>query len=201
MNTLPTSPHTPVVKITQNRETSTKSYKIGDYYDDGIKQGVVVYVDGSGRHGKIVSLAENRLTWAWGKYEIERLIGADDKNDGANNMAKVKMISDWRVKYPAFAWCAGLGEEWYLPAIEELKLFTPPHPNFDNINQTLEIYGTKIKQPFLRARLYWSSTEYGKFSMGAVGRYGVWTSRVNDIKNFPIQHKSLALFIRAVAVF
>ena len=67
----------------------------------------------------------------------------------------VARIADWRLKYPAFAWCANLGEGWYLPAIEEL----------------LTIYNRKIMiDKALKSRnggsfgYCWSSTEYDEFS-------------------------------------
>ena len=40
---------------------AAKTYKIGDYYDDGVKQGVVFAVRDNGRHGKIVSLDQEAL--------------------------------------------------------------------------------------------------------------------------------------------
>ena len=85
-------------------------YKVGDYFDDGKKQGVVFEVTTDGQHGKIVSLTESKdvMQWSSDVSECERLIGAEDKYNGAKNMAKVMQIEGWRNKYPAFAWCANL---------------------------------------------------------------------------------------------
>ena len=140
---------------------SSKSYKVGDYYNDGKKEGIVFWVDETGKHGKIVSLTESssKLLWSSDEYEQKRLIGADDKENGANNMAVVKQILDWRSKYPAFKWCADLGEGWYLPAIEELKLFTLNTSVYDAVNQTLASKGEKLAN-IGDFHLYWSSTEY-----------------------------------------
>lgn len=136
------------------------AYKIGDYYDDGIKQGVVFEVSADGKHGKIVSLMEagEKLSWFYDGYNRKNYIGADDKFDGSNNMAKVLVIEDWRTKYPAFAWCASLGNGWYLPAIEELKKFTLDKEVYDAVNRTL---ATKGKQLADKDDWYWSSTEDG----------------------------------------
>ena len=125
-----------------------KIYKVGDYYNDGVKEGVVFEVSADGRHGKIVSMKQSaeKLQWASDSAEQKRLIGADSKTAGAYNMAKVKAISGWREKYPAFKWCADLGEGWYLPSKEELHT----------------IYNHKDKlNPKLTDKLlfYWSSTE------------------------------------------
>lgn len=99
-----------------------KIYKVGDYYNENGKEGVVFWVDSTGEHGKIVSMKspDEDLQWTSDEIEQNRLIKATNKKDGAKNMEKVKQIPNWEQKYPAFAWCANLGEEWYLPAKREL---------------------------------------------------------------------------------
>ena len=78
---------------------SSKTYKVGDLYDENGKRGVVFEVSADGKHGKIVSLAEKRLEWAnkefngWNEH-----IGAYSKTDGAVNMAVVQRIPNWREK-------------------------------------------------------------------------------------------------------
>jgi len=128
---------------------TTKTYKVGDYYYDGIKRGVVFEVTPDGKHGKIVSLEEAIKQWA-----IEAVYR--DKTDatsmsGKANMQKIMAISGWREKYPAFAWCADLGEGWYLPARYELRAISKAR---DKINATLSANGcTKLNI------LYWSSSD------------------------------------------
>ena len=53
--------------------TSGKQYKVGDYYNENGKQGVVFEVDGSGCHGKIVSLNSNGAAWCLSKNERKRV--------------------------------------------------------------------------------------------------------------------------------
>ncbi|MBR3847283.1 MAG: toll/interleukin-1 receptor domain-containing protein, partial [Alistipes sp.] len=108
------------------REAANKTYKVGDYYNVNGKEGVVFYVDETGKHGKIVSMTQSskRFQWSSNESEQKRLIGASSKTNGAANMRAVQQRPNWRADYPAFAWCARLGAAWYLPAIEELKLFT-----------------------------------------------------------------------------
>ena len=133
-----------------------KTYKVGDYYNDGKKEGVVFWVTDGGKHGKILSLTELWCQWTSDDYEQKRLIGADDKYNGANNMAKVKQVLGWESKYPAFKWCADMGEGWYLPAIEELKMFTLNEHVNNAVNRTLAQHsGTEVKEH------YWSSSEGG----------------------------------------
>ena len=174
-----------------------KTYKVGDYYDDGKKQGVVFWVDATGQHGKIVSLMESKFQWTSDKIEQKRLIGADDEDNGANNMAKVRQIYDWQSKYPAFKWCADLGEGWYLPAIEELKLFTLNNTVRNAINQTLTTKGgTKIPDIGISDYWYWSSTENNSKSKGV---FCAWLVLMGS-GNPGYGNKSYDLYVRAVSV-
>lgn len=175
------------------KPTPSKTYKVGDYYDDGKKQGVVFEVSADGKHGKIVSLEESiALTWSL----TTRCIGTDSKHDGAYNMAKVKRIADWREEYPAFAWCANLGEGWYLPAIEELKLFTLNGEIRDAINRTLSQVKDEKSALIDDYNCYWSSTETGSF----LDWYCAWgVSMINgSAKSY---HKSYNRYVRAVSAF
>ena len=93
--------------------------------------------------------SSSSLQWSSDTDEQKRLIGADSETDGAYNMAVVKAITDWESKYPAFKWCADLGEGWYLPAKQELLTI---YNNKTAIDANLtDVIGTSW---------YWSSTEY-----------------------------------------
>ena len=178
---------------------TAKTYKVGDYYDDGKKRGVVFWVDETGQQGKIVSLMESKtqLQWTSDKIEQRRLIGADDEENGANNMAKVRQIYDWQSKYPAFKWCADLGEGWYLPAIEELKLFTLDNTVRNAINQTLATKGgTKIPD-IDTFHWYWSSTERNVKYGGIFCAWGVDVCS-GDLGN-PTKYDGS--YVRAVSAF
>ena len=136
---------------TSQTSSSGKIYKVGDYYNDGVKEGVVFEISADGCHGKIVSMKQSDLLWASDSAEQKRLIGADSETDGAYNMAKVKARRDWQSKYPAFKWCADLGEGWYLPSKEELLTI---YKNKDKLNPKLT---DKLSKGW-----YWSSTEFNK---------------------------------------
>lgn len=154
--------------------TPAKTYKVGDYYDDGKKRGVVFEVTADGQHGKIVSLeqSDSGLQWAVDKNfgtffnkdnPTKNEIKATDKYDGANNMRIVKQIKEWEEKYPAFAWCDSLGEGWYLPAIEELKTLVSDNNVYDAVNKTLILKGETMLLNKRVFNIYWSSTEFGSF--------------------------------------
>ncbi len=165
---------------------ATKTYKVGDLYDDGTKRGVVFEVTPDGRHGKIVSLEETELPWA----KDNQKVGTSDFGPWTNiNMQAVYRIEGWREKYPAFAWCANLGEDWYLPTTTELRdLFEIK----DVVNEELERQGAKkiLGAPFVT----WSSTENNAtVAWGVTVRDGI-TLDYNDIK-LNLHH------VRAVAKF
>lgn len=174
-----------------------KTYRVGDYYYDGKKQGVVFEVSADGRHGKIVSLTESTEMFVWCTKEMEDVyVGASDIENGANNMAAVKRIEGWRNKYRAFAWCDQLGEGWYLPAIEELKKFTLHKEINAKVNETLKSRGCQpigSHEPNKNG-WYWSSSESEdvKFCAWYVGMDD------GDASNLS---KGSSSYVRAVSVF
>ena len=177
-------------------EKTTAPYKVGDYYNENGKEGVVFEVSADGRHGKIVSLKESSemLLWSSDYDEQRRLIGAADENDGSKNMAKVMQISGWRDKYPAFAWCASLGEGWYLPAKEELLSISRVK---NKLNNTLADKGEKIGEGD-RSYWCWSSTE-GDYQWGS-GEFSAWGVSM-DIGYPGSSGKYDDNYVRAVSAF
>ena len=185
--------------ITSAEGLTFAPYKVGDYYNDGKKEGVVFEVSADGQHGKIVSMTQSRrgLQWSSDEAEQKRLIGADSNSDGAYNMAKVKAVANWQEKYPAFKWCADLGEGWYLPSIEELEKFASDDAVHDAVNRTLTSKGGE--KLFNRGDLgwYWSSTESnkqydGKFCPWSVGMGSGYTGNLG---------KNRSTYVRAVSAF
>lgn len=124
-----------------------ETYSVGDYYDDGKRQGVVFAVWGDGRRGKIVSLDQTYKQWC---TENKSFVGASRNSDGKSNTDKVMARADSE-EYPAFQWCRAKGDEWYLPSLEELRLLRQVR---DKVNKTL--IDKSIRE--LSGR-YWSSTE------------------------------------------
>lgn len=122
-------------------------WAVGDYYEVGNVKGVVVWVDESKEHGKIISLDEKVDIWATGGYNT----GAKSEEDGKGNTDKVKDINAELTAFSAFKWCVAHGEGWYFPAIMEVYYFLNAKAT---VNSTLEAHnGTKISD------FYWSSTE------------------------------------------
>ncbi len=81
-----TSETTPTSRVSQ---PTSAPYKIGDYYCENGKEGVVIQVSADGLHGKIVSLKRIKGSWVpWciDKTEANKVIGASSKTDGEANM-------------------------------------------------------------------------------------------------------------------
>ena len=165
----------------------TKTYKVGDYYNENGKEGVVFEVSADGKHGKIVSMTEPvYLVWTSDKMESKCIIGANSDADGACNMAKVKAVSGWQSKYPAFVWCAELGEEWYLPSRDELQV----------IFEKREMINSMLTDKISR-RWYWSSSEFSKKHLG---QYSAWIVDMRN-GNADVLDKNHCGYVRAVAKF
>lgn len=175
-----------------------KSYQVGDYYNENGIQGVVFEVDATGKHGKIVSLRGTYNEWTTNDNEQKRTIGATDKSDGRKNMEAVKRISNWRSLYPAFAWCTDLGEGWYIPAIEELKIFALNKNNRAIINKTLSEYG----EIMVNEKDIYSSTESGDKYSGVYQVYYIYPSNSGGSGGFENdQCKYVDSYFRAIARF
>lgn len=145
-----------------------KKYSVGDYYNDGVKEGVVFEVSEDGMHGKILNLKQSysEVDWASDESEQRRFVGATNPIDGRENMRVIQSIEGWKEKYPLFAWCAELGEGWYVPAIEELKVFTLNDAVHNIVNQTLATHEGMRLFDKKEMGWYWSSTEDNKSENG-----------------------------------
>ena len=155
-------------------------YKVGDYYNDGTKEGIVFEVSNGGYSGKIVSLEQNKCKWS----EKKVITDATSQTDGMYNMQKIRSLSNWQNDYPAFAWCASLGDGWYLPALDELKAI---YAQLTAINNTLKAKG----KPEL-SHYYWSSTQDDR-----VSAWFVYMDTWNAYRN----NKFYSYFVRAVSAF
>ncbi len=160
--------NTPAQKVSQTPKrttattTTAKTYKVGDYYNDGTKEGVVFYVDATGKHGKIVSLDAGDFMY-WCDITISHkniVVGTTSETDGKANTDKVMALGDNAKYYDAFIWCRNKGEEWYLPAVKEVELLLLNDAVNNAVNRTLKILGaTRLHHKLDLTGFYWSSTE------------------------------------------
>ena len=137
-----------------------KVYKVGDLYDDGVKQGVVFDVWGNGKHGKIVSLDQTAKRWCTEEQHGKGIVvGTSSESDGKANTDKVMARAD-SSQYPVFQWCRAKGAEWYLPAIDELKRLLLNDEVRNAVNKTLDQHSAVKLGKKGETGWYWSSSEY-----------------------------------------
>lgn len=84
--------------VVVEKKAAATGWAVGDYYEVGNVKGVVVWVDESKEHGKIISLDEKVDIWATGGYNT----GAKSEEDGKGNTDKVKDINAELSAFPAF---------------------------------------------------------------------------------------------------
>lgn len=131
-------------------------YKEGDYYNVDGKEGIVFEVDSSGMHGKIMAMRDLPEELAWCSDEDPGEIGANWDYDGMKNMEMIMIQwqAEWQQRYPAFAGCAALGADWYLPSKKE----------FSNLIETqMRLSIQQMVISFNRCRIaavYWTSSEH-----------------------------------------
>ena len=121
------------------------TFKIGEVYQDGI----IFYLDSSGKHGLSAALSDYNVETNWGYFENQ--VGASDKaiGTGKSNTNKIIKNSISTDTIIASRVCRDLSlkvkGDWFLPSLEELNLM---HKNLK-----LKGLGNFSDQ------LYWSSSE------------------------------------------
>lgn len=183
----------PLSELCANIPTNVKTYKVGDYYDDGVKQGVVFEVWDDGRHGKIVSLDHKNLDWCTlAQYNGREVVYANSEDDGRVNTNRV-IARGYAGEFPAFIWCRNKGEGWYLPAIKELQTLLLDDAVHDAVNETL--YQEGAIPLFNKGEMggwYWSSSECDEICAWGIFMYGGNTLNFNKYSRF---------YVRAVSTF
>lgn len=144
-------------------------WQVGDYYNFDGKEGVVFWVDESRNHGKIISMDHSNLQWCLDKENKKGVItNANNREDGKRNSQFLISIDDWKNKYPALLWCLNHGDDWYLPAIDELEELLLNKEVHDRVNKTLKEKNATQLFDRGQGRFYWSSTEEGLWEAWAI---------------------------------
>lgn len=154
----------------------SRSYSLGELFDEGGVRGIVIQVSEDGWHGLLLSLAEGKAEWGFINEnplkEKGFASGSTDNENGWKNMQAIReLIANTDLLWsnlPAFSWCKDLGPGWYLPARKELECiwnFGEKNPAYsykehktaiENLNRQLREYGFAEVG---RMRTYWNSTE------------------------------------------
>ncbi len=188
-----------IINIIGKRNSSKhgeRSYRIGDYFCEAGRQGIVFDTNADGTHGKIVCLYQSPKGLPWcirEEYDKNRCTGATSKTDGLLNFQTITRYHDWENNYPAFYWCKEQGDAWYLPAIDELEKLVLDETVYATINQALERHNGDRLFDRGDVSFYWSSTERSEQRAWYVRMYS--GSSFFDYKYYRIYHvRPIALF-------
>ena len=118
-------------------------FKLYDFYDLNGVQGMVVEVDETGQHGKVMSLDEEIFS-VWCTNVV--LYEENSTTDGLSNLQEILAIDPTLEYYPPLKWCYDKNQNgvtgWYLPASQEmmsvLKMYVDSP---DEFNGHLEALG------------------------------------------------------------
>lgn len=177
----------------------SRSYRVGELFDEGGVRGLVVSTTDGGRHGLLLSLEEGGCVWggAWGQEQTETFRTFEcfcrSLDDGWANMQAVAEVIGhttgltW-ANFPAFDWCRSLGPGWYLPAYEEICClwnFGPANPAMSVREHSEAVYALTALlesaggERMRRMSYYWTSSEDGSAEQARV-----WAPRPDKYKYF-----------------
>lgn len=105
-------------------QSASTTYKVGDMYNQNGVKGIVVEIDASGIHGKIMSLESTKGKWLANK-DLKYNTNAFHDEDGEKNMEAIESCirennASWS-DFPVFEWARSLGSGWYIPARVEAR--------------------------------------------------------------------------------
>ena len=151
-------------------ERPAESYAFGDIVTVDGSVGIVFYASEDIVYIMSVEQASSTM---WSTENLST--STSDYANGAYNTNVIKSIDGWEEKYPAFKWCADLGENWYLPAINELRAICMVK---EALNATLSANGYTT----LSTADYWSSTECFRFNFASRNWIGSNKSGSNSVR-------------------
>lgn len=104
------------------------------------------------KHQKGLIVHKNHAVMAWG--DPVSITYATDRDNGQNNMARIKTIDTTFEDYPSFSWCCNHGEHWYMPSLHELLCLY--HSRAEVNTCMYEISGIPLATD---GTAYWASNE------------------------------------------
>lgn len=126
---------------TSNLFAQVSDVKKGDILVINGVKGIVFSVDETGCHGTMMSIKafRGKDNLFCSKTSLLRKLSMASSTDGkANTEELISYVSSKGLdlaEFPVFNWCKSLGEGWYIPSIEQLKMFV----NYWLGNEDLEV--------------------------------------------------------------
>lgn len=129
--------------------------------------GVVAYVDETGEHGYVISLAESEPCHWTSKSSYQTATWLPTSETDGKSICSM-FSSDYEIisDFPAANWCVYLGNGgWFLPAQEQLKAI---FANFNKVNAGIQAAGGT---PMAEYKGYWTMTTYYSDDSGLNARH------------------------------
>ena len=172
------------------------AYDVGDYFpnpsDPATAIGVVYWLfpGSNGRAGKILSFDTSQKAWSTNNTDEIRAVSIVS---GWVNMNAALTVDPTLAVFPAFGWCVGLGEGWYLPSRYELHVLREEWGRHAaSIDAALTAAGG---EPLSESDVYLSSSECRDFAESMAESYTFST------KGWSSDDKTTPLRVRAVKAF
>jgi hypothetical protein len=118
-----------IVTIWQYSYAQFSNVKKGDILDINGTKGIVFSVNEEGNHGTIMSVKAFRgeKDLFCSKSSYLKGVKMNDENDGRKNTTALFEHASTKhiilAEFPVFRWCKTLGKGWYIPSVEQLKVF------------------------------------------------------------------------------
>lgn len=147
------------------------TYKVGDYYPNpsvdvndpeevAKVEGIVFAVSEDGKSGKVFSKFEvTGYQWSL-SGTVDNTDEADDGSVNTAAVAALESVDLNTIQYPVFDYCAGLGNGWYVPAINELVAIHTLRGDLSIHKNALNTKLTEVGGTGFSEVLYYSSTEF-----------------------------------------
>ena len=112
------TPQDPSQRPTSN---TTKKYQVGDVILHNGTEAIVVKIKDNGTPLQLITTEVAYVSWGDEFNKSNAKVGATNPHKGKNNTNVITKLFNWKINYPAFAWCAELGGDWYIPSKNEME--------------------------------------------------------------------------------
>lgn len=156
-----------------------QGYRVGDFASGGI----IFWISEDQASYKVISLAEataNDARWCTARTP---LVGADNLDDGAYNVAKMKAVDATLAMFPAAKFCNDMGAGWYMPAKNEFtQIYNAAITAADPTGGTFNGYITEKGGTGLNYTTYYFTSSEVSETNATLCRFNAWgfTSLVKD---------------------
>ncbi|MBR0291804.1 MAG: BACON domain-containing protein [Bacteroidales bacterium] len=149
--------------VSVTRDGFKTKYALGDIYPDTSNpQGVVISISNGGRTGKAIALKDS-----YGRWSNESFLVGTSATDGMNNTNKAIQRGDKVGGYQIFYICRAKGENWYLPALNEVESAVSVIKSLSDKEALWQSYGWESLGTVIMTSTEASATQYQAWQTGS----------------------------------